>query len=438
MTAPEIEDANATTAGTEAEPVSDAESGATAASADGRPTLTRRRAIGVVGAGLGIGLGGFAVTRLGGPNDGFLPDAVEYAGAGPIAWEVGLREPGPPTIAGETVLVGGSDESGDRSLIALSAASGHLEWRSPVAVAGAPVVEDGTVFAGSWDGEVYALDADDGETLWSQYVGRVTSSPAVHGDGLFVAADGAVHALDAATGSRRWETDTAAVGSHATPAPSADLVVIGSDEGSVVALSPSDGSVQWEFPTGASRCTGPTVVDDGAYVGTNSRGGDSAALFAISLADGAERWRFETPDDVGSAPMVTAGTVYVGSHDPVYFRGHVHAVDATEGSEQWTVETAGDVSTEPAIREGEVYITNPTASPGGGGDRRPDAGGRDVDDRTYDGALSALDPSSGRTRWTFETGQQVTAPVAADGRVVFGSGEAEQLYAVDIAAAVAE
>ena len=81
MTAPDSEATSGTTAGTtdrtEEEPSPEA------ASPDGDGMVTRRRAIGLAGAGLAVGFGGFAVSRLGGPNDAVIPDAIEYAGDGP-------------------------------------------------------------------------------------------------------------------------------------------------------------------------------------------------------------------------------------------------------------------------------------------------------------------------------------------------------------------
>jgi len=58
---------------------------------------------------------------------------------------------------------------------------------------------DGTVFVGSWDGNVYALDADDGTEQWAFQTGNaVSNSPTVVDGTVFVGSgDGNVYALEA-------------------------------------------------------------------------------------------------------------------------------------------------------------------------------------------------------------------------------------------------
>ena len=68
----------------------------------------------------------------------------------------------------------------------------------------------GTVYAGSDDGTVYALDAATGGLRWAYTAGDSVSDPAVAGGTVYVGGhDGTVYALDAATGRLRWTYSTA-------------------------------------------------------------------------------------------------------------------------------------------------------------------------------------------------------------------------------------
>jgi eukaryotic-like serine/threonine-protein kinase len=75
-----------------------------------------------------------------------------------------------------------------------------------------PVVSEGTVYIGSNDRHVYALDAQSGSLIWKQRLkGPVVSAPAVHGDLVFVAGgsgDGTLYALQKADGTPFWSFTT--------------------------------------------------------------------------------------------------------------------------------------------------------------------------------------------------------------------------------------
>ena len=64
-----------------------------------------------------------------------------------------------------------------------------------------PAVVDGSVYIGSYDGKVYALDAVNGRLKWSFATGyAVVSSPAVADGVVFVGSeDSKVYALNAST-----------------------------------------------------------------------------------------------------------------------------------------------------------------------------------------------------------------------------------------------
>jgi outer membrane protein assembly factor BamB len=158
-------------------------------------------------------------------------------------------------------------------------AVGNLIWDSGTVIGdrvySSPALgADGTIYIGSLDNKVYALDPADGSELWSFTTGdRVSSSPAVGADGT---------------------------------------VYVGSLDSNVYALEPADGSERWSFTTGDAVTSSPALGADGTiYVGSYDN-----KVYALDPADGSERWSFTTGDSVESSPALGAdGTAYVGSHD---------------------------------------------------------------------------------------------------------------------------
>lgn len=113
--------------------------------------------------------------------------------------------------------------------------TGNWLWSSPT-------VADGMVFVGSYDCNVYALDATDGTKIWNYATIRsVASSPAVADGVVYVGStDSSVYALAASDGSLVWSYMTGdSVGS--SPAVAGGVVFVGSYDGNVYAFGmPSD------------------------------------------------------------------------------------------------------------------------------------------------------------------------------------------------------
>ena len=134
--------------------------------------------------------------------------------AGELLWKFeigGMRGFGSPVVFGDTVFVG----SGDHSIYAVDAVSGEERWSFETGgrVESSPFVAHGSVYVGSDDGHLYALDADSGVERWRfETGGKVRSSAAVIEDVVyFGSSDGAVYSLDAGSGRQRWLFQTEAV-----------------------------------------------------------------------------------------------------------------------------------------------------------------------------------------------------------------------------------
>ena len=117
-----------------------------------------------------------------------------------------------PAVWNGTVYFG----SGDGNIYALDAATGTLKWKFHTGdvVHASPAIADGTLFIGSWDSYFYALDADTGKEKWRfktgedhdiyNQVGIQSSAAVVDGMVYFGCRDSNLYALDAATGQKKW------------------------------------------------------------------------------------------------------------------------------------------------------------------------------------------------------------------------------------------
>ena len=152
----------------------------------------------------------------------------------------GAKANSSPALVNDTIYFG----SGDRFVYALDAGTGNLKWSYETGsdVFSSPAVEDGLVYIGSYDGKLYALKADTGELVWSYQTGdEVRSSPAV-ADGMVYAGshDFSMYALDAKKGELVWSFKTGSLVSS-SPAVVGGVVYFGSLDGIVYALEATMG-----------------------------------------------------------------------------------------------------------------------------------------------------------------------------------------------------
>ena len=188
-----------------------------------------------------------------------------------------------PTVAGETVYIGG----GDGKLHAVDLKTGQARWTFATAqrVRSSPAVAGGRVYVGSFDGHVYAVDAETGKECWKFDTGQgIQSSPAVVDGTVFIGSrSAAVYALDALTGAMKWRkphpNGSWVLGS---PAVTKGKVIVGSsDEQFVHALDARTGEELWRLPVRFRVLGSPVVVDDLIYFGT-----EGASVYAIDLETG--------------------------------------------------------------------------------------------------------------------------------------------------------
>ena len=109
--------------------------------------------------------------------------------------------------------------------------------RRAKAIRSSPALFDNTVFVGSADHKLYAVDARTGREKWSfETKGAVESSPSVAEGLVYVGShDGHLYALDCVTGALHWKLRTGGP-VRSSPTVSDGAIYFGSDDGYLYAV----------------------------------------------------------------------------------------------------------------------------------------------------------------------------------------------------------
>ncbi len=147
-------------------------------------------------------------------------------------------------VAGGVAVHGDLACFGTRSgqVVLMDIPSRELRWSIDVGsgeIFSTPVLTDDRVFVTSANAEVVALGTQDGAQLWRHdTLQRSSTSPILVGGSVVVGASGIIMAFDARTGQPQWSL---AVGDATTePVAGNGLVVVGTDEGELVAIAGRD------------------------------------------------------------------------------------------------------------------------------------------------------------------------------------------------------
>ena len=233
-----------------------------------------------------------------------------------------------------TIYFGGDD--GNIYAVSAADGRQLWKYRTGGPVPATPAVIGGTLYVGSYDGKFYALDARTGATRWkfategerrfeakglhglqpkTQTIADpydvFLSSPVVTGGTVyFGSGDGHLYALDAASGELRWKFKTGDV-VHASPAYANGVVYFGSWDSYFYALDARTGAEKWRFHGGEDPLihnqvgfqSSPAVVDGVVYTGCRD-----SNLYALDAATGREKWRYNNGGSwVISSPAVSNG-----------------------------------------------------------------------------------------------------------------------------------
>jgi outer membrane protein assembly factor BamB len=203
----------------------------------------------------------------------------------------------------------------------------------------AAVGNDGTIYYGSFKGELWALNPN-GTPKWVFNTGfEIKSSPAVTTDGTvyFGCRDKRFYSLSP-TGKKNWAFATGGWVDSSPAIGSDGTLYFGSFDKHFYAVDQS-GSKRWEFPT-----RGP--IDSSPAIDAHGRicfGSHDHKFYMLSL-DGKKLWDFRTDCAITSSPALAEdGSIYFTSLD-----GYLYALNA-DGSLRWKLHTTGATESSPVL-----------------------------------------------------------------------------------------
>lgn len=265
-------------------------------------------------------------------------------------------------------------------------------------IRGTPTYHDGVVYVGSYDNNLYALDATSGEFLWKYpSEGGIVSKPAVYNDNVYFGSeDGSLHVVDIHSGKVNWTFPTDGE-IRSSPYIAEGHIFIGSDDANLYAINTMSTRCSWKMNPGDRIRSTPLVSADSVYIGAEN--GD---FYCLDFK-GNIKWRYRARRAITSSPIVHEGVVYFCSVDST-----LYALDVKSGWVVWQFRLGKASISTPAIAKNKILTGS------------------------IDGHIYCIDLRTSKKTWLFATDNQVTSsPIVFNNAVYFGSVDSN-LYSVEL------
>jgi outer membrane protein assembly factor BamB len=227
------------------------------------------------------------------------------------------------------------------------------------------LAKNGFVYFTSDDGYLYSIHFGNGKLNWKAYIGNdaiprnlpaiegstydyMCSSPVIEKGTIYVGSiDSSLYAINNANGKINWKYKTGDI-IRSTPIVDSGIVYIGSWDHNMYAINVKNGAMIWKYDAGERIQSTPVIIDNKLVFGSRS-----AFIFGIDKNTGDELWKTSYWGSwVESSPVIFDGKIYIGSSD---FR-KVHAIDPENGKVIWSTRVEAWTWTTPAINEEYLFI----------------------------------------------------------------------------------
>lgn len=179
-----------------------------------------------------------------------------------------------------------------------------------------PFTIDGNLIFGTTRG-LKSLSFPGLEPRWTDTCESPVNILPAHDQTTIYAVSGArqARAVDAETGAGRWSVELPS--DIVSEIGLGRYLYLGLDDGRLVALSRTDGSMVWEHTIGYLVRGGLVEEGDGLFFGCTD-----GQVYGLNAADGTPRWTFQTGGVVVATPTVFGSAVVVGSLDRYLYSIH--------------------------------------------------------------------------------------------------------------------
>lgn len=301
---------------------------------------------------------------------------------------------GTPALNNSVIYVG----SYDNNLYALNAVTGKFIWKYPTegGVVSTPALHENNVYFGSEDHRLHVVASRSGQVNWTYYTdGPIRSSPHIAEGHVFIGSDdGHLHAVNTISGRRAWQIDVG-MPIRSTPLVYNDLIYFGTESGDFFCVDYKS-QIKWRFKAKRAITSSPVIQDGVVYIASKD-----STLYALDAKTGWVIWRYRFGKASISTPYIYEDMLFTGAID-----GQIYSIDAKSAKEIWTYSTDHQVTSSPIVYKDAVYCGS-------------------VDKHLY-----CLQYRTGQLNWKFRTDGPVTgSPIAADDKIYFGSTD-RHIYAL--------
>lgn len=248
------------------------------------------------------------------------------------------------------------------------------------------------------------------EVLWKESVkDGMQSTAAIVGPHVFAATlGGELICYERLTGKRVWtylsaerkKPDDFIAGFQSSPTVTADLVLLGDEDGIFHAVDRATGKRRWKFETGAEIVACGAIVEDQVIFGSYD-----STLYCVKLTDGTEVWKFKTQDRINGSPAIAGDLTFVTGCDQ-----HLRAINIKTGKEKFDLPLERFMISSPAVMGSMLYVG------------------------THEGEFLAIDVSKPEVVWRYrEPGKDQpyhSSAAVTDERVIVG-GQDKLLHCFD-------
>jgi len=318
---------------------------------------------------------------------GAQTSSIKMGGIKPL-WKFKCEDEirGTPAISQGSLFIG----SYDNNLYALDASNGEFQWKYPTegGIVSCPAILDGNIYVGSEDKLLHVVSQRSGKVVWTYYTdGPVRSSPRIAEGHVFIGSDdGYLHAINVNTGRMVWRFESADA-IRSTPLVLSEMVYFGSEVGDFYAID-FRGDLKWRFHAKRAITSSAVGTKQALYFTSMD-----SVLYALDPNNGWVLWRYRMGKASISTPCIADDLIITGAAD-----GFIYAVEAKSAKEVWRFRTEHQVNGSPVIYKDSVYCGS------------------------VDGNLYCLEYRTGRLRWQYGTEAAITGtPLVFDDIVYIGS-----------------
>lgn len=303
-------------------------------------------------------------------------------------------------VRGSLACLDGSVYAGcyDNNLYALNATEGAFRWKYATdgGIISKPAIFDNNIILGSEDGRLHAVFARTGKVNYTYYCnGPIRSSPSIAEGHIFIGSDDRhIHVVNALSGRQAWRVDAGAP-VRSTPLVYKDMVYFGTELGDFFCLDLT-GTIKWRFKAKRAITSSPVIAQGIVYFGSVD-----STLYALDMKNGWVIWRYRLGKPSISTPFIHENLLFTGAVD-----GVVYCLDINTSKEVWRFATEHQVTGSPIVYKDSLYCGS------------------------VDGYIYCLEHHSGRLRWKFKTSGPITGTPTAYDDIVFIGSHDHHVYAL--------